>query len=194
MNLLKNIFLPAIRLLIIMTLLTGLIYPGVVTILARVLYHNESAGSLIVRGDQIIGSALIGQNFDSRKYFHSRPSATNYNTLPSGGSNLGPLNPSLLEKVSINKTLFMESDTTGNNSVVPAEMITASASGLDPHISPETALMQVNRIVDERGLDENGRKEVISLINKLTEERQFYVLGEPRINVFVLNLKLDSIK
>lgn len=177
-----------------MTILTGLVYPGLVTIMASVFFNQNSKGSLIERKGIIIGSKLIGQNFDSRKYFWSRPSFINYNPIPSGASNLGPLNPQLLIKINQNKLNFIQVNRLKYDSEIPPEMVTASGSGLDPHISPAAALLQVSRVAEARGMNKVMQDQIVYLINEMTEKRQFSILGEPRINVILLNLKLDSIK
>jgi len=194
MKLLKDILLPSIKLLLIMTLLTGFIYPGIITLTADMLFRDKAGGSILKKDGVATGSELIGQKFDSNKYFHSRPSANNYNALLSGGSNYGPLNPLLQEKTSLAKDAFIDANYLSHIDSVPPEMITASASGLDPHITPEAAILQIDRIIHNRYPDTLNRAKIIELIRNMTEPRQFYILGEPRINVFVLNLRLDSIK
>jgi len=176
-----------------MTLLTGIIYPVFVSIITNLVFPYQSQGSLIEKNGIIIGSELIGQFSDNKKYFWTRPSTINYNPLPSGASNLGPLNPVLTERTRNQKNDFIQINSTPEGSVIPVEMITASASGLDPHISPEGALLQVNRIVIARGMNMKEKNKIIDLINNMTEKRQFSLFGEPRINVFLLNLKLDSL-
>lgn len=177
-----------------MIILTGVVYPGLVTVITSIFFHKEALGSLVKRNGTIIGSKLIGQNFDSKKYFWSRPSFNNYNPLPSGGSNLGLSNPLLTETVIQRENAFLHANKIEKDLNIPAEMVTASASGLDPHISPTAALLQVSRIAQARGMDKAGQDKLVILVNDLTEERQFSLLGEPRINVFLLNLKIDSIK
>ena len=190
----KRQIITGLRFLVLMIILTGLVYPGLVTIITSVFFPDEAHGSLIERNGVTIGSKLIGQNFDSPKYFWSRPSYNNYNPLPSGGSNLGLLNPLLAEKIMQRRNAFLHDNKIEKNLNIPAEMVTASASGLDPHISPTAALLQVSRIAQVRGMDKAGQNKLVILINDLTEERQFSFLGEPRINVFLLNLKTDSLK
>jgi len=190
----KRQIITGLRFLVLMIILTGLVYPGLVTIITSVFFPDEAHGSLIERDGVTIGSKLIGQNFDSPKYFWSRPSYNNYNPLPSGGSNLGLLNPLLAETIRQRENTFLHDNKIVENLNFPAEMVTASASGLDPHISPTAALLQVSRIVQARGMDKTGQDKLVILINDLTEGRQFSFLGEPRINVFLLNLELDSLK
>jgi len=190
----KRQIITGLRFLVLIVILTGLVYPGIVTIIVSVFFPDEAHGSLIERDGVIIGSKLIGQNFDSPKYFWSRPSYNNYNPLPSGGSNLGLLNPLLAEMIMQRENTFLHDNKIIKDLNFPAEMVTASASGLDPHISPTAALLQVSRIAQARGMDKSGQDKLVILINDLTEERQFSFLGEPRINVFLLNLKTDSLK
>jgi len=189
----KQIF-TGLKFLGLMTLLTGIIYPVLVSAIAYLVFPFKSQGSLIERNGIIIGSELIGQFSDNPKYFRARPSVINYNPLPSGASNLGPLNPVLIERTRKQENDFILINSTPEGSVIPGDMITASASGLDPHISPEGALLQVNRIVIARGMNMKEKNKIIGLINNMTEKRQFSLFGEPRINVFLLNLKLDSLK
>jgi K+-transporting ATPase ATPase C chain len=177
-----------------MIILTGIIYPGIVTIITSICFPNEALGSLVERNGVIIGSKLIGQNFDSQKYFWSRPSYNNYNPLPSGGSNLGFLNPLLTETIRRRENAFLQANKIEKDLNIPAEMVTASASGLDPHISPTAALLQVSRVAQERGMDKGKQDQIVNLINDMIQKRQFSLLGEPRINVFLLNLKIDSLK
>ena len=177
-----------------MIILTGLVYPGLITVITSLFFHNEAQGSLVKRNGVIIGSKLIGQNFDSQKYFWSRPSFNNYNPLPSGASNLGISNPLLINTIAQREKDFLQANKMKEDLNIPPEMVTASASGLDPHISPEAALLQVARVAQARGMDKAGQDKLITLINDLTEERQYSLFGEPRINVFLLNLKTDSLK
>ncbi len=141
-----------------------------------------------------MGSKLIGQKFDSQEYFWSRPSVNNYNPLPSGASNLGISNPLLINTIAQREKDFLTANKMNEDLNIPPEMVTASASGLDPHISPEAALLQVARVARARGMDKAGQDNLVALINELTEERQYSFFGEPRINVFLLNLKTDSLK
>ncbi len=179
--------------LLLFTVLTGLVYPLTVTGLAQLFLPDQANGSLIVREGKVIGSRLIGQYFDKREYFWSRPSATSpfpYNAAASGGSNLGPTNPVLIEAVKSRMVALRAADP-GNDSPIPVDLVTASASGLDPHISPAAALHQVRRVARARGLDEVV---VRTLVTEHTEERQFRLLGERRVNVLQLNLALDAVR
>jgi K+-transporting ATPase ATPase C chain len=181
---------PALTMLLALTLLTGVVYPLIVTGLAQILFPQQATGSLVARDGRVIGSELIGQYFDAPKYFWSRPSATSpfpYNAAASSGSNLGPTNPVLIEAVKTRVAALRAADP-GNEAPVPVDLVTASGSGLDPHISPAAALYQAKRVARARGLDEN---QVKGLIARHTEGRQFGILGEPRVNVLKLNLALD---
>jgi K+-transporting ATPase ATPase C chain len=183
---------PALTMLLILTLLTGVVYPLAITGLAQLFFPDQANGSLIVRDGKVIGSKLIGQYFDKPEYFWSRPSATSpfpYNAAASGGSNLGPTNPALIEAVKARVAALRAADP-GNDSPIPVDLVTASGSGLDPHISPAAALYQVKRVARARGLDEST---VQTLVTQHTEGRQFGLLGERRINVLQLNLGLDAL-
>lgn len=184
---------PALMMLLVMTVLTGLVYPLAVTGIAQLLFPHQANGSLIVRDGKAIGSELIGQYFDDPKYFWGRPSATSpfpYNAAASGGSNLGPTNPALIEAVKARVAALRAADP-GNDLSVPVDLVTASGSGLDPHISQAAALYQVKRVARVRGLEE---KSVKALVIQHTEERQLGLLGERRANVLGLNMALDQIR
>jgi K+-transporting ATPase ATPase C chain len=184
----------AIKILLVMTVLTGVIYPFFVTGVAQLAFPAKANGSLVKGGDKIIGSELIGQKFDSSIYFWSRPSAIDYNPIPSGASNLGPTSDKLKNQVNERRRLFAANNSIVVISVIPKEMLFASASGLDPHISPEAALLQLKRVAMTRNLNEIQKIKVEQLIRNKTQEPQFFLFGEPRINVFELNLALDSIR
>ncbi len=182
---------PAFLLLIVFTVLTGVIYPAAVTGLAQLLAPRQANGSLILSQEKKpLGSALIGQPFSDPGYFWGRPSATvphPYNAAASRGSNLGPSHPALIHAVKIRIQALREADPS-NTAPVPVDLVTASASGLDPHISPAAAEYQVERVARARGWDAGKLRE---LVGQFTESRQFGVLGEPRVNVLRLNLALD---
>lgn len=182
---------PAFVMLLALTALTGVAYPLLVTGIAQGLFADEANGSLIERDGKIVGSALIGQSFSDPKYFWGRPSATAplpYNAAASSGSNQGPLNPALEEAVKARIAALTAADPS-QTAPIPVDLVTASASGLDPHISPAAAAWQAPRIARLRGL---SRDSVRELVEKHTEGRQFGVLGEARVNVLRLNLALDA--
>jgi K+-transporting ATPase ATPase C chain len=186
-------FRPAIVLLALFTILTGLVYPLLVTGIAQGLFPSQANGSLIVQGDKAVGSVLIGQPFDDPKYFWGRLSATApfpYNAGASSGSNLGPTNPDLKKAVQGRMEVLRAADPS-NQAPVPVDLATASGSGLDPHISPASALYQVRRVARARGLDEATARH---LVEQHIEGRQLGILGEPRVNVVRLNLALDAMK
>jgi potassium-transporting ATPase KdpC subunit len=181
---------PAILLTVILTAITGIAYPLAMTGVAQLLFAHRANGSLIVRGDRVVGSELIGQNFAGDGYFHPRPSAagTNgYDASASSGSNLGPNDAGLLKRVG-DAAQQLASENPGAR--IPADLVTTSGSGLDPHISPAAAELQVARVAKARGLAE---KEVRELVRAHTEERQYGLLGDPRVNVLLLNLGLDEV-
>jgi len=148
---------------------------------------------LITKNNKVIGSELIGQQFDSAIYFSSRPSIISYNPMPSGGSNYGLTNIKLKKLVAERKKQFVAFNQLDSLSVIPSEMLFASASGLDPHISPNAALLQVSRVAKARGFDSLQTQQLVNLVNRQTEYLQFSLLGEPRINVLILNIELDKL-
>ena len=189
----KTLFRPALTLFVLLSVITGLIYPLLVTGISQALFPAQAAGSLILRDGKPVGSRLIGQNFTDQKYFWGRPSATSpqpYNAAASGGSNLGPLNPALQEAVAARVKTLREADS-GNTALVPVDLVTASASGLDPQISPAAANYQAARVARVRGLPLDA---VQTLVAQQTKDRQWGVFGEPRVNVLELNLALDNLQ
>jgi K+-transporting ATPase ATPase C chain len=182
----------SVLILIVLSMVTGVVYPAAVTILAQVIFPNQANGSLIERDGKVVGSGLIGQQFDDPKYFWSRPSATTpaYNGGASTGSNYGPTNPAQLTAVKDRLNALREAhpDQTGP---VPVDLVTASGSGLDPDISPAAAEYQVSRVAKARSID---AKTVRELVQEHTAGRLFGLLGEPRVNVLKLNLALDSLR
>jgi K+-transporting ATPase ATPase C chain len=189
----KKQILISVKILLMFSLVTGIIYPVFITALANLLFKDKADGSLIKRNDQVIGSSLIGQAFDSSAYFWPRPSAISYNPLPSGGSNLGLTNEKLRQQYTKREQYFRRANGLQPGTAVPPEMVFNSGSGLDPHISPEAALLQVDRIAKARNFSIIQRNELQILITKLIEEPQFRLFGQERINVFILNLELDKI-
>lgn len=183
---------PAISLFLLLTLITGGVYPLLVSGIGATLFTQQASGSLIVQDGRPVGSELIGQNFSDPKYFWGRLSGTApmpYNGAASGGTNLGPLNPALTANVKSRIDALRAADPT-NSAPVPVDLVTASGSGLDPHISPAAAQYQLARVARSRGLPETAVRE---LVERSTEGRQFGLFGEPRVNVLVLNLALDGL-
>ncbi len=182
---------PAISIFLLLTVLTGGVYPLVVTGISQGLMHHQANGSLIIENGKPIGSTLIGQNFSDPRHFWGRPSATSpmpYNGSSSGSSNLGPTNPAQIDAVKGRVKALKDADP-GNRLPIPVDLVTASGSGLDPDISPAAALYQISRVAKARGLD---RAKVKQLVEKHIQGRQFGFLGEPRVNVLELNLALDN--
>jgi len=189
----KTLLRPALSLFALLSIVTGIIYPLTVTAIAGVAFPEQAAGSLIFKDGKPAGSALIGQNFTDLKHFWGRPSATSpqpYNATASGGSNQGPLNPALADAVTGRIDMLNAADP-GNPRPIPADLVTASGSGLDPHISPAAAEYQAVRVARARGL---SVEKVKGLIAQHTEQRQWGIFGEPRVNVLQLNLALDSLR
>jgi potassium-transporting ATPase KdpC subunit len=186
----KRSLIISIRFTLITTLLLGVVYPLVVTAFAHIALRDKADGQMISRNGKVIGSRIIGQNFSSDKYFHSRPSAAGngYDATSSGGSNLAASNQKLVSRIQGDVVKYQQD---GNNQPVPIDLVTASGSGLDPDISPAAALFQVRRVAQARNLTEDA---VHNLVQAHIQPRQFGVLGEPRVNVLELNLALDQLQ
>ena len=189
----KSIIL-SVKIFLFFTVLTGIIYPLLVTGFTQLLFPKKANGSIITKNNQMIGSKLIGQQFDSSIYFMSRPSAVAYNPLPSGGSNYGLTNTKLKNIVIERKKQFLTFNNLDSLAGISSEMLFASASGLDPHISPKAAYLQVERIVKSRNFNSDQKLKLEQLIKDQTEAPQFFCLGEERVNVLLLNLEIDKIK
>jgi K+-transporting ATPase ATPase C chain len=179
---------PAILITFILTIITGILYPLAVTGIAQTIFHKQANGSLIERDGKVIGSEIIGQNFTKPEYFHPRPSQNTYDAANSGGSNLGPTNPALADRLKKDGEQFRK-DNPDYTGPIPADAITASGSGLDPEISPANALAQAARVAKARDASADA---VQSLIAANTQGRELGVLGEPRVNVLKLNMALDQ--
>ena len=186
----KNQFHPALIIFALLTIITGVIHPLLVTGISQVIFPSQSNGSVIVIDGKPVGSELIGQQFDDPKYFWGRVSAVGYNANLSSGSNYGPMNPALINMVQT-RIDALEAADPDNTLPIPVDLVTASASGLDPHISVAAALYQVQRVASARGSSE---AELQSLVEQYTEDRQFGIFGELRVNVLLLNLALDGIQ
>ncbi|HUE00347.1 MAG TPA: potassium-transporting ATPase subunit KdpC [Bryobacteraceae bacterium] len=185
----KQILIPAVGLTLVLTIITGLIYPLVVTGLAQMMFHHQANGSLIVSNGKIVGSELIGQKFTKPEYFHGRPSGAGdgYDAANSGATNLGPTNQALINRVRDDIKKFRQENPTYTDPI-PADLLAMSASGLDPHISPASAYAQVDRVAKARGVPADIVRQAVE---RHIEGMQFGVLGEPRVNVLLLNLDLD---
>jgi potassium-transporting ATPase KdpC subunit len=186
----KTIFV-TLRIFILFTILTGILYPLFITGIAQVCFPFKANGSILYKNNRAVGSELLGQAFDREAYFQSRPSAVSCNPLPSGASNEALTSSRLNRAIIKRKEEFLSFNHLNRNTGIPSEMVFASGSGLDPHTSPKAAILQVERIARYRRMLPAQREKLMVLINKMTEEPQFMCLGEDRINVLLLNLKLD---
>ncbi len=191
-------FLVPLRLLLALTVVTGLLYPAVVTLLARGLFPRQAGGSLVVRNERIVGSELLAQRFSERRFIWPRPSAgddgTNLVTVPSSASNLGPSHPNLHRQVRARARAWRLAHGRESNAPVPAELLLASGSGLDPHLGPDAVRAQLDRVAAARGWSAEQRRRAATLVEQLTEPPQLGLLGEPRVNVLRLNLALDTVE
>jgi K+-transporting ATPase ATPase C chain len=175
---------------VLLSALLGLAYPAAITGIAQVLFNRQADGSLVERDGQVVGSSLVGQTFEGPQYFHSRPSASGYETGVSSGSNLGPSSQDLADRVAADSQTIREENGLDADAEVPVDAVTASGSGLDPHITPAYAELQVARVARERGAPED---EIRKLVDKHTDGSSLGVLGEARVNVLLLNLSLDEV-
>ncbi len=189
----KTTILPAIRMLLVMTILTGIFYPVAMTLLSTVVFPYQSQGSLVEKNGTVIGSELIGQGFVSDRYFNSRPSAIGYNPAPSCGTNWGPTDKRMQDSAKARAVQFKLQNNLSAATIVPKDMLFASASGVDPDISPEAAQLQIERIVKARGFNEEKRKSLQQLVDIFTQGPQLKLFGDPRVNVLKLNLALDQL-
>jgi len=191
MNIVFKQFKIATIILLVFTFITGVVYPWIITEIAQYFFPNQANGSFIIQNGKNLGSTLIGQNFNSPKYFWGRPSATSifpYNAMSSKGSDLSPVNPDFIAIV--NKRVEILQKAHGTNHKIPIDLVEASGSGIDPHISLAAAYYQIHRVAKARGLTD---EKVQKLVDAYVEDRQFWILGEPRVNVLKLNLALDSL-
>lgn len=190
----KSQIVISLKIFLVLTVITGLIYPLFITFIAQVIFPYEASGSVIKKEGKLIGSELIGQKFVSDKYFWSRPSAINYNPTPSGASNFGMTSAKLKSLFDERKKEFAEKNYINDADLIPNEILFASASGVDPHITAEAAFLQVERIAIARNFDEHRKQSINKLISSLTEKPQFGFLGRPTVNVLLLNIELDKIE
>lgn len=186
----ESLFRPAVVLLGLFTILTGIIYPLVVWSVGQIIFPNRANGSLVEMNGRVVGSELIGQKFAGPEWFWSRPSAVNYDASASGGSNLATSNPLLLEAVATRIESLRTAAPQTSDAKIPVDLVTASGSGLDPHLTPAAANYQASRVAQARGVDEASMK---AMIQEATDERTFGLLGEPRVNVLRLNLALNAL-
>jgi K+-transporting ATPase ATPase C chain len=189
----KDIILKSVKVLLLFTVILGVIYPLAITAIGQIILPFKSNGSLLKLDNKVIGSELIAQKFENDKYFQSRPSVTDFTSMPSGGSNLAIASLDYKAKSDSMNSSFNEKNLLSKESPVPSEMMSYSASGVDPHISKMAALLQVNRISKARNFDETKRNRIINIIDSFTEKPQFGILGVERINVLMINLEIDKL-
>jgi len=184
-------FWPALKIFLALTVLTGIVYPLAITGISHRAFPHKAQGSLVNVNGQEVGSVLIGQKFTGPGYFWPRPSAVDYNPLPSGGSNLGPISATLKSQVDQRRDALASA--LGKSAAdIPPDLLFASGSGLDPHISPPAAFFQINRVAQARNLDSADRKKLRSLVTSRIEKPDWYFLGQPRVNVLLLNIAVDT--
>lgn len=184
----------ALRMLLGLTLLTGILYPLIITFAARAVFPRQATGSLITRSGKLVGSALLAQKSTNDAYFWPRPSAANYATVPSGASNKGPTSADLKTSVTDRTIAFRTAHDLAADETVPSDMLFASGSGLDPHVSPEAARLQIERVANARGFTSEQKQRLAALVEQSIEPPQLGFLGKPRVNILLLNLALDKLK
>jgi len=189
----KEKIFSSLKFLLMMTILTGVIYPLFITLIAQLFFSEKANGSLYYKDDEVKGSFLLGQNFSDSIYFHSRPSAINYNPMPSGASNLGLTSKLLLQQFEERKIQFVSVNLLDSAQQIPSEMLFASASGVDPHISKQAAYLQIARIVRARNLDDEITNQINKLVDENTEKPELGFLGVERVNVLKFNILLDNL-
>lgn len=190
----KHQIIVAIRAILFFTVLTGVAYPLLITGVAQFAFKDKANGSIVYQNEKPIGSTLIGQSFTSEKYFWPRPSAVGYNPVLSGASNLGPTSAKLRQQIEEYRKDFIQRNGLSSNAVVPAEMVTCSASGLDPHISPTAAMLQLDRVAKARNFNSRQRAKAEEIVRQLSLEKSQLTLGDARINVFELNLRINHLQ
>jgi len=188
-----SMFRRSLQMFLWMMLITGILYPLLITLIAQLTMPFKANGSFITSHEKVVGSRLIGQKFESEKYFWGRPSAVDYNSLSSGGSNLGPISLTLKNLVAERKEHLLKADDKISATMIPSDLLFASGSGLDPHITVEAALFQKARIVKARGLNDASLESLSQMIDQMIEIREFGFLGIPCLNVLELNLALDEL-
>jgi potassium-transporting ATPase KdpC subunit len=189
----KKQILITIKYFFIITIVTGVIYPLFISAVSIIVFPHKASGSLIEKDGKVIGSELIGQKFESDRYFWSRPSAIDYNPAPSSGTNLGPTSAKLKQQYDDRKKIFSEKNLIKNASLIPNQMLFASGSGVDPHISPEAAMIQINRIAMARSFNDQQKERLVKLVDSMTDNPQYGFLGDAVVNVLLLNLELDKL-
>ena len=188
-----KLLIQALRLFLVLTLFTGVVYPVVVTAAAQLFFNHQANGSLVMKNGTPTGSELLAQKFQGEGYFWPRPSAADFASIPSGASNWGPTSAALKDAVLKRAETFRKVNRLSQETALPFDVVFASGSGLDPHISPEAARLQADRVATARKLSEGKRQMLSKLIDQYTEAPQFRLFGEPRVNVFRLNLAVDSL-
>lgn len=185
---------PALRLLGVLTLMTGVVYPLIVTLTARAVFPDQAGGSILTRNGTVVGSVLLAQSFTNTAWFWPRPSGADFATVPSGASNKGPTAEELKAAVGQRAAAFRAAHGLGPEARVPSEMLFASGSGLDPHMSPEAARLQIERVAEARHLTGQQKERLAGLVERLVEGPQLGFLGEPRMNILLLNLALEKLE